>query len=148
MFQSDSHGGIIITCRCDGFAQVLIGPGFIISLGLLVSHIPVDMGNFIINFGVMMKKDPNISAAGNKAMVEEYTEKNIESFHQDVAIWNNKCIIDNPLMCDGDGPVHLVRKWYSQFMTDLTDIREDQVRAREHVAMEGPTVKEVIASMS
>ncbi len=113
---------------------------------LLVSHIPVDMNNFIINFGVMMKKDPAQSEAGNKAMVEEYTEKNLESFHQDVAIWNNKCLIDNPLMCDGDGPIHLVRKWYSQFMTDVADIREDQVRAREHVTVEGPSVEEVIAA--
>jgi 3-ketosteroid 9alpha-monooxygenase subunit A len=115
---------------------------------LLVSHIAVDMNNFIINFGVMMKKDPNVSEVGNKAMVEEYTEKNIESFHQDVAIWNNKCIIDNPLMCDGDGPVHLVRKWYSQFMTDVADISNDQIRAREHVTMDGPSVEEVIANMS
>ena len=106
------------------------------------------MENFIINFGVMMKKDPAISEAGNKAMVEEYTEKNIESFHQDVAIWNNKCIIDNPLMCDGDGPVHLVRKWYSQFMTDVADIQDDQVRARQHVTVEGPSVEEVIAAMA
>ena len=56
-------------------------------------------------------------------------------------------IIDNPLMCDGDGPINLVRKWYSQFMTDIDDVREDQTRAREHVTMEGPTVEEVIASM-
>lgn len=114
---------------------------------LLVSHVPVDKDNFVINFGVMMKKDPNVSAAGNKAMVEEYTEKNIESFQQDVAIWNNKCRIDNPLMCDGDGPIHLVRKWYSQFMTDIADVRKDQVRAREHVTMEGPSVEEVLARM-
>lgn len=64
-----------------------------------------------------------------------------------MAIWNNKCIIDNPLMCDGDGPVRLVRKWYSQFITDIDEVREDQVRAREHVTMEGPTVEEVIAAM-
>lgn len=121
--------------------------GHPMTVHLLVSHIPVDMGNFIINFGVMMKKDPDASEAENKAAVEAYTEKNIESFHQDVAIWNNKCIIDNPLMCDGDGPINLVRKWYSQFTTDIADVREDQTRAREHVTMEGPTVEEVIASM-
>lgn len=121
--------------------------GHMMTVHLLVSHIPVDMGNFVINFGVMMKKNPDISEAGNKAMVEEYTEKNIESFHQDVAIWNNKCIIDNPLMCDGDGPVHLVRKWHSQFMTDIADIREEQVRAREHVTLVGPSVEDTIAAM-
>lgn len=113
---------------------------------LLVSHIPVDMNNFIINFGVMMKKDPTLSAEENQAMLDEYTEKNIESFHQDVAIWNNKCIIDNPLMCDGDGPIHMVRKWYSQFMTDVAEIREDQIKYREHVTIEGPTVAEVLAA--
>lgn len=114
---------------------------------LLVSHIPVDMENFIINFGVMMRKNPSASEAENKAMVEAYTAKNIESFHQDVAIWNNKCIIDNPLMCDGDGPIHLVRKWYSQFMTDRDKIKPDQVRKREHVTMDGPSVESVLASM-
>jgi 3-ketosteroid 9alpha-monooxygenase subunit A len=121
--------------------------GHPMTVHLLVSHIPVDMHNFVINFGVMMKKDPTLSEADNKAMVEAYTGKNIESFHQDVAIWNNKCIIDNPLMCDGDGPIHMVRKWYSQFMTDIDDVREDQVRAREHVTLEGPSVEEVIAAM-
>ena len=121
--------------------------GHPMTVHLLVSHIPVDMHNFIINFGVMMKKDPHASDADNKSMVEAYTEKNVESFHQDVAIWNTKCIIDNPLMCDGDGPIHLVRKWYSQFMTDIDDVREDQVRAREHVTVEGPSVEEVLASM-
>ncbi|MEH6584277.1 MAG: Rieske 2Fe-2S domain-containing protein [Halioglobus sp.] len=121
--------------------------GKAVTVHLLVSHIPVDMENFIINFGVMMKKDPNASDAQNKASVEEYTEKNIESFHQDVAIWNNKCIIDNPLMCDGDGPINLVRKWYSQFTTDIADVRGDQTKARTHVTMDGPTVEEVIAAM-
>ncbi len=111
---------------------------------LLVSHIPTDMNEFTINFGVMMKKDPNASKAQNAAMVQEYKDLNIESFHQDVAIWNNKCIIDNPLMCDGDGPINLVRKWYSQFMTNVDEIQESQVRAREHVTIEGPKVDEVL----
>ena len=115
---------------------------------LLVSHIPIDMYHFIINFGVMLKKDPNASEAENKAALEAYNQKNLESFHQDVAIWNNKCIIDNPLMCDGDGPIHLVRKWYSQFMTDIDNVSEDQVRAREQVTMEGPSVEETMAQMN
>ncbi len=121
--------------------------GHPMTVHLLVSHIPQDMGNFLINFGVMMKKDPNASEQENQAMVEEYTRLNIESFHQDVAIWNNKCIIDNPLMCDGDGPIHMVRKWYSQFMTDRAAIRPDQVKEREHVTVVGPSVAETLAGM-
>jgi 3-ketosteroid 9alpha-monooxygenase subunit A len=121
--------------------------GYAVTTHLLVSHLPVDGNNFIINFGVMMKKNPAMSDEENKAALEAYNEKNLESFHQDVAIWNNKCIIDNPLMCDGDGPIHLVRKWYSQFMTDVADIRPDQDRQRKHTTMEGPTVEEVFAAM-
>jgi 3-ketosteroid 9alpha-monooxygenase subunit A len=115
---------------------------------LLVSHIPSDMGNFLINFGVMVKKAEGASDAENKAIAEAYMERNIESFQQDVAIWNNKCIIDNPLMCDGDGPINLVRKWYSQFTTDVADISNDQIKPREHVTVEGPSVEETIASMA
>ena len=114
---------------------------------LLVSHIPTNMNEFTINFGVMMRKDPKASKAQNKAMVEEYMEKNIESFHQDVAVWNNKCIIDNPLLCDGDGPIHLVRKWYSQFMTDISAVQETQVKAREHVTVEGPSVEDTLRKL-
>jgi 3-ketosteroid 9alpha-monooxygenase subunit A len=121
--------------------------GHPMTVHLLVSHIPVDMENFIINFGVMMKKDPQLSEAENKSMVEAYTERNVESFQQDVDIWNNKCIIDDPLLCDGDGPINMVRKWYSQFMTDVADISPDQVKAREHVTVEGPSVEDVLAQM-
>ena len=92
-------------------------------------------------------KDPGATKAQNAAMVQQYMELNIESFHQDVAVWNNKCIIDNPLLCDGDGPINLVRKWYSQFTTDIAQVRPDQVKAREHVVIEGPSVEEVIARM-
>jgi 3-ketosteroid 9alpha-monooxygenase subunit A len=35
---------------------------------LLVSHVPVNMGNFIINFGIMIKKAEGASEVENKAM--------------------------------------------------------------------------------
>lgn len=115
---------------------------------LLVSHIPVDMNQFHINFGVMMKKDPNATEAENRAMVEAYTEKNIESFQQDVEIWDNKCIIDNPLMCDGDGPIHMVRKWYSQFMMNRDQVTEQLVKRREHTTIDGISVQDAISAMN
>ena len=115
---------------------------------LLVSHIPVNTGEFHINFGVMMKKNPNLTDKQNQAMVDEYTQLTIESFQQDIAIWDNKVLIDNPLMCDGDGPVRMVRKWYSQFYTDVADLTQDQVKDRDHVTVEGPEVADIIASMS
>jgi 3-ketosteroid 9alpha-monooxygenase subunit A len=66
-------------------------------------------------------------------MVDEYTRMSVESFVQDVEIWNNKVRIDNPLLCDGDGPINMVRKWYSQFYMDVADIPESLTREKEHV---------------
>ena len=44
------------------------------------------------------------------------------SFKQDVDIWHNKFRVDNPLLCDGDGPLHKLREWYDQFYVDRGDL--------------------------
>lgn len=114
---------------------------------LLVSHIPISTEEFHINLGVMMKKVPGLGEAENRKMVEEYTRLTIESFQQDVEIWDNKVLIDNPLLCDGDGPINMVRKWYGQFYVDVADVDPNATARKEHVAMEGPTVEETLARM-
>ena len=43
-------------------------------------------------------------------------------FYEDVKIWLNKAPIDNPLLCEEDGPVYQLRRWYSQFYVDVADI--------------------------
>jgi 3-ketosteroid 9alpha-monooxygenase subunit A len=48
-------------------------------------------------------------------------------FQQDVAIWTHKSRVDNPLLCADDGPVYQLRRWYSQFYTDVEDIQPDMV---------------------
>jgi len=102
---------------------------------LLVTHVPIDTNSFDIRFGVMLKKDPNLTERQNQAMVDEYTKMSIDSFIQDVEIWNNKVRVDNPILCDGDGPINMVRKWYSQFYMNLADIPEDFKGHKEHVTL-------------
>lgn len=89
---------------------------------LLVAHAPITTEKFEIFLGVMLKKDSSLSDAENKSMVEEYTQMSVDSFVQDVDIWNNKVRVDNPLMCDGDGPINMLRKWYAQFYMDRADV--------------------------
>ncbi len=98
---------------------------------LLVANVPVTTEQFEIFLGVMLKKDPTLSDEENKAMVEEYTNMSVESFVQDVDIWNNKIRVDNPLLCDGDGPVNMLRKWYAQFYMDRADIPEALATAKK-----------------
>ena len=131
-----SGGHEILADAGDGFTSVATyeGPAYMTTTmtgsmegnemvtHLLVTHVPVNTEQFDIRLGVMMKKIPGVSEAENQAMVDEYTNMSVESFVQDVDIWNNKIRVDNPLLCDGDGPLHMVRKWYSQFYMDVADI--------------------------
>ena len=56
---------------------------------------------------------------------------------QDVHIWLNKAPVQNPLLCEEDGPVYQLRRWYEQFYVDQADVdrRDDRalrVRGRHH----------------
>lgn len=106
-----------------------------VTVHLLVSHYPVHMNKFIINFGVMMKKDPKLPDVVNRDMVDKYTRMSIDSFIQDVEIWDNKVRVGNPVLCDGDGPIHMLRKWYSQFYMNIADVPEELVKHKEHVSL-------------
>ncbi len=98
---------------------------------LLVANVPISAEKFEIYLGVMLKKDPTLSPEENQGMVEEYTQMSVDSFVQDVDIWNNKIRVDNPLMCDGDGPINMLRKWYAQFYMDRADIPETLATAKK-----------------
>ncbi|HUH38597.1 MAG TPA: Rieske 2Fe-2S domain-containing protein [Spongiibacteraceae bacterium] len=89
---------------------------------LLVTHVPIDTESFDLRFGVMVKKNPKLSDAENDAMAEAYVKANNEAFFQDVAIWHTKTRVDNPVLCDGDGPINRLRQWYDQFYVDRADV--------------------------
>ena len=37
------------------------------------------------------------------------------AFGQDVEIWETKVYRSDPILCDGDGPINKLRKWYDRF---------------------------------
>lgn len=41
-----------------------------------------------------------------------------KGYYDDVAIWEHKLFREQPVLCDGDGPLNKLRKWYKQFYTD------------------------------
>ncbi|MRI33906.1 3-ketosteroid-9-alpha-hydroxylase [Endozoicomonas sp. OPT23] len=114
---------------------------------LLVSHIPVSTNQFHINFGVMMKKIPGVSEEENKAIVDAYTQMSLESFEQDIEIWDNKVLVDNPVLCAGDGPFFMVREWYSQFYSDVAELPESFKERKDHTTVAGPSVEETLKNM-
>lgn len=85
---------------------------------LLVSHVPIDQGSFQLRYGVLVRKNPKLSEAQNQDMVKGYVELAVKAFSEDVEIWHNKVRVDQPVLCDGDGPIYQLRQWYSQFYVD------------------------------
>jgi 3-ketosteroid 9alpha-monooxygenase subunit A len=41
------------------------------------------------------------------------------AFGQDVEIWKDKIYREDPILCDGDGPITKLRRWYEQFYLPL-----------------------------
>lgn len=97
---------------------------------LLNSHTPIDQNSFELRFGVLVKKFPGMSDEACDAMVKSYVELTNKAFGEDVDIWHNKVRIDNPLLCDGDGPVYQNRQWYEQFYFDAAAVPTELTKRR------------------
>lgn len=109
--------------------------GYPVESILLNSHTPIDQNSFELRFGVMVKKFPGMSKEACDAMVKQYVDLTNKAFGEDVEIWHNKVRIDNPLLCDGDGPVYQNRQWYEQFYMDAATI-PDSLKGRRVVEID------------
>jgi 3-ketosteroid 9alpha-monooxygenase subunit A len=98
---------------------------------LINCHYPVSSTSFVLQWGVMVKKPQGMSdeqATGMAAMFAQGVE---QGFLQDVEIWRNKTKIDNPLLCEEDGPVYQLRRWYEQFYVDVADVTPEMTQRFE-----------------
>jgi 3-ketosteroid 9alpha-monooxygenase subunit A len=51
--------------------------------------------------------------------VELYPQMAHIAFGQDVEVWKDKVYREDPILCDGDGPINKLRRWYEQFYLPL-----------------------------
>ena len=51
--------------------------------------------------------------------VQMYPQMAHAAFGQDVEIWKDKIYREDPILCDGDGPINKLRRWYEQFYVPL-----------------------------
>lgn len=89
---------------------------------LVNCHYPVTSTSFDLQYGVIVKKPEGMSDDEAQAVAEKYAAGVEQGFRQDVVIWQNKTKIDNPLLCEEDGPVYQLRRWYEQFYVDVEDV--------------------------
>jgi 3-ketosteroid 9alpha-monooxygenase subunit A len=94
---------------------------------LFLGILPITPTKFRLFNGVLTRKDKNLTEAENEARHQQNFDWLRFATFQDVAIWKGKARIDNPLLCDSDGPVYRLRTWYDQFYTDVDKIRPQSV---------------------
>ena len=84
-------------------------------------HTPVDENEVDLCSAVI------VSSLTDEPLPEEFTALYPQlahiAFGQDVEIWRNKVYRADPILCDGDGPIHKLRRWYEQFYLPLSDNR-------------------------
>ncbi|MGW4090208.1 Rieske 2Fe-2S domain-containing protein [Nocardia sp. NPDC004750] len=91
--------------------------------GILINcHYPVSPTKFVLQYGAIVKKPHGVPAQQAEEIAAKFAGGLGRGFEQDAAIWQRKTRIDNPLLCEEDGPVYQLRRWYEQFYTDVADI--------------------------
>jgi 3-ketosteroid 9alpha-monooxygenase subunit A len=101
--ESISYGFGYATVRFRGIVETL-----------LVSSMTAIDDEFIdvrFNFTVKKLPDKDVTQGVGKAFIREVSRQ----LEQDIPIWEHKVYFDHPVLCDGDGPIGLFRKWCRQF---------------------------------
>jgi 3-ketosteroid 9alpha-monooxygenase subunit A len=94
----------------DGSIESLKG---IVETLNVASTTPIDANHCHLRFNFSVKKTGGAELARGvgKAFVAEVSRQ----VEQDIPIWENKIQLEKPLLCDGDGPIALFRRWCGQF---------------------------------
>ena len=79
---------------------------------MLGTMVPITQGKMLLRFA--FTKPNNISAQFSM-LTDLLIADIVRQVGHDIPIWQNKIYRDNPLLCDGDGPIAKYRKWFEQF---------------------------------
>jgi 3-ketosteroid 9alpha-monooxygenase subunit A len=92
---------------------------------LINCHYPIDENSFVLQYGIVVERKEGLTDAEAEEMAAKTGSFIRYGFEQDVAIWKNKARIDNPLLCEEDGPVYQLRRWYQQFYVDVDEVTDE-----------------------
>ncbi|MCX4538102.1 Rieske 2Fe-2S domain-containing protein [Streptomyces sp. NBC_01669] len=108
-----------------------VAEGVEMEMALINCHYPIDENSFMLQYGAIVNKLPGMSDEEAAEAARLTSEGLAAGFEQDIEIWRNKSRIDNPLLCEEDGPVYQLRRWYEQFYVDVEDVKDEMVQRFE-----------------
>ncbi|MBW2939934.1 Rieske 2Fe-2S domain-containing protein [Zhongshania aquimaris] len=73
---------------------------------------PIDDQSMHMRFSFSMPKQQSDE---HKLYANAFRDEIVHQVEQDIPIWENKVYLDDPTLCDGDGPIAKYRKWFQQF---------------------------------
>ncbi len=100
------HGFGFTTTRFTGLVETLLVAG--------VTPIDDERVHLRFNFTIRKLGNANATTGVGRAFIAEITRQVV----QDIPIWENKIYVPRPVLCDGDGPIGVFRKWARQFYID------------------------------
>ncbi|MEB8325708.1 MULTISPECIES: Rieske 2Fe-2S domain-containing protein [Dietzia] len=98
---------------------------FVTDAILINCHYPIDQNSFVLMYGLSVKKPQGFDDETSAKMAAKIATFFGEGFLQDVRIWQRKSSIANPLLCEEDGPVYQLRRWYEQFYVDRDKVEPE-----------------------
>jgi hypothetical protein len=102
--ESNLLGFGFVTTRFTGLVETL----------LVSSTTTIDEEYVDVRFTFSVKQIEGLTQKIGKSFIGEIERQ----LGQDIPIWENKVYFDRPMLCDGDGPIALFRRWVKQFYTD------------------------------
>jgi 3-ketosteroid 9alpha-monooxygenase subunit A len=105
--------------------------GFLTDVVLVNCHVPTSDNSFVLMYGLKVRKPEAVDEKTTHYIGERYTQMFGDGFLQDVEIWLNKAPVQNPLLCEEDGPVYQLRRWYEQFYVDKADVTPEMTERFE-----------------
>ena len=109
----------IIELNVYGFGFGLTRFTGVVETLVLTSGTPIDEERVHMHLALSVRKLPDSDST--KGLGRAFIGEIERQFGQDIPIWENKIHHERPVLCDGDGPIGLVREWAKQFYVDAPE---------------------------
>jgi phenylpropionate dioxygenase-like ring-hydroxylating dioxygenase large terminal subunit len=92
--------------------QTFSGIFYTMMVGLIT---PIDSQTMSMTFAFTQRRK---QSEMQQIMADGMNDQIASGVEDDIPIWEHKIYQENPILCDGDGPIAQYRKWFKRFYTD------------------------------